>query len=85
MIRLDKKNTGLASFKLIKCVSAMREQYMRNGQGFLLIFALNDQKSFRDMNQFYEQVGDFWFLLGFVDQASKGQRKCTYDPSGKQV
>lgn len=34
----------------------MREQYMRNGQGFLLIFALNDYKSFNDMHQFHEQV-----------------------------
>ena len=38
------------------CFSAMRDQYMRTGEGFLCVFAVNNQKSFEDINQYREQV-----------------------------
>ena len=39
------------------CVfSAMRDQYMRTGEGFLCVFAVNNTKSFEDINQYREQV-----------------------------
>ena len=34
----------------------MRDQYMRTGEGFLCVFAINNAKSFEDINQYREQV-----------------------------
>ena len=31
--------------------SAMRDQYMRTGEGFLIVFAVNNAKSFEDITQ----------------------------------
>jgi len=39
--------------------SAMRDQYMRTGEGFLCVFAVNNSKSFDDINQYREQVCSF--------------------------
>lgn len=36
--------------------SAMRDQYMRNGEGFLLVFAVNSRKSFDDIHSYREQI-----------------------------
>lgn len=36
--------------------SAMRDQYMRTGEGFLLVFAINNAKSFEDINTYREQI-----------------------------
>lgn len=36
--------------------SAMRDQYMRTGEGFLCVFAVNNLKSFEDINQYREQI-----------------------------
>ncbi|KAH9367047.1 hypothetical protein HPB48_022436 [Haemaphysalis longicornis] len=36
--------------------SAMRDQYMRTGEGFLLVFAVNNGKSFEDISMYREQV-----------------------------
>lgn len=36
--------------------SAMRDQYMRTGEGFLLVFAVNNSKSFEDISMYREQV-----------------------------
>lgn len=36
--------------------SAMRDQYMRTGEGFLLVFALNNAKSFEDIAMYREQI-----------------------------
>lgn len=36
--------------------SAMRDQYMRTGEGFLCVFAVNNNKSFEDVNQYREQI-----------------------------
>lgn len=32
--------------------SAMRDQYMRTGEGFLCVFAINNTKSFEDIHQY---------------------------------
>jgi len=36
--------------------SAMRDQYMRTGEGFLLVFAVNNAKSFDDIASYREQI-----------------------------
>lgn len=36
--------------------SAMREQYMRSGEGFLLVFSLTDHNSFAEINKFQKQI-----------------------------
>lgn len=34
----------------------MREQYMRTGEGFLLIYAINDRASFNEISKFHTQI-----------------------------
>ncbi len=36
--------------------SAMREQYMRSGEGFLLVFSLTDRRSFDDVARFHKEI-----------------------------
>ena len=36
--------------------SAMREQYMRTGEGFLLVYLINLRDSLEELQQFYEQI-----------------------------
>lgn len=36
--------------------SAMREQYMRTGEGFLLVYAINSKNSLDELQVFYEQI-----------------------------
>ncbi len=36
--------------------AAMREQYIRAGQGFLLVYAINNGASFEEMQQFVPQI-----------------------------
>ncbi|KAI8994617.1 ras-like protein 1 [Pilobolus umbonatus] len=36
--------------------SAMREQYMRNGEGFLLVYSITSRMSFEEITTFYQQI-----------------------------
>ncbi|KAG1444693.1 hypothetical protein G6F56_010190 [Rhizopus delemar] len=36
--------------------SAMREQYMRNGEGFILVYSITSCLSFEEVNTFYQQI-----------------------------
>lgn len=36
--------------------SAMREQYMRTGEGFLLVYSINSRQSFEEINTFQQQI-----------------------------
>lgn len=36
--------------------SAMREQYMRSGEGFLLVFSVADHASFEELYKFHKQI-----------------------------
>lgn len=36
--------------------SAMRDQYMRNGQGFLLVYSITSRGSFKEVSAFREQI-----------------------------
>ncbi|KAF8802519.1 ras-domain-containing protein [Phlegmacium glaucopus] len=35
---------------------AMREQYMRSGEGFLLVYSITSRDSFEEINTFYQQI-----------------------------
>jgi GTPase KRas protein len=37
-------------------LSAMREQYMRTGEGFLCVYAMNSRSSYEEIHQFYKQI-----------------------------
>jgi Ras-related protein R-Ras2 len=34
----------------------MREQYMRSGEGFLLVFSITDSSSFEEVVKFHKQI-----------------------------
>ncbi|KAL0089419.1 ras-like protein 1 [Phycomyces blakesleeanus] len=36
--------------------SAMREQYMRNGEGFLLVYSITSRMSFEEITTFHQQI-----------------------------
>lgn len=36
--------------------SAMREQYMRSGEGFLLVYSVADRASFDEIYKFHRQI-----------------------------
>src|ERR1700735_4970909 len=36
--------------------SAMREQYMRTGEGFLLVYSITSRESFEEINTFHQQI-----------------------------
>ncbi|KAI9315651.1 ras family-domain-containing protein [Dichotomocladium elegans] len=36
--------------------SAMREQYMRNGEGFILVYSVTSRHSFDEISMFYQQI-----------------------------
>jgi hypothetical protein len=46
----------------------MRDQYMRTGEGFLCVFAVNNSKSFEDIKQYREQV---YFLFERIKKIFK--------------
>lgn len=47
--------------------SAMREQYMRKGDGFLLVFSVTDRQSYENVHHFYTQI------LRVKDRSVRGQ------------
>jgi len=60
--------------------SAMREQYMRSGEGFLLVFSLADRATFEEIYKFHEQVlrvkdRDEFPMLIVANKADLGDRQ----------
>ena len=47
---------SVLNFLALQEYSAMRDQYMRTGEGFLIVFAVNNAKSFEDITQYREQI-----------------------------
>ena len=37
-------------------LSAMREQYMRTGEGFLLVYSITSRPSFEEISTFHQQI-----------------------------
>lgn len=51
--------------------SAMRDQYMRTGEGFLLVYSIDQQDSFDEIHRFRDQVSErFW--LDTLFEAEEG-------------
>ena len=36
--------------------SAMRDLYVKNGQGFVLVYSITSQATFNDLNDFYDRI-----------------------------
>jgi small GTP-binding protein len=41
---------------MYSCTSAMREQYMRTGEGFLLVYSITSRNSFDEILTFHQQI-----------------------------
>ncbi|MDT9151330.1 hypothetical protein RSW37_26725, partial [Escherichia coli] len=54
--------------------SAMRDQYMRTGEGFLCVFAINNTKSFEDIHHYRETC-----LLDILDTAGQEEYSAMRD------
>ena len=62
-IQLVRRNTGEHSPHIVPILSsnrmfdsAMREQYMRTGEGFLLVYSITSRTSFEEISTFYQQI-----------------------------
>jgi len=55
---LEATNFWLANFSWLTNVSssAMREQYMRTGEGFLLVYSITSRDSFEEISTFHQQI-----------------------------
>ena len=58
-----RKNMGQFFLTLLLCIiswngphSAMREQYMRTGEGFLLVYSITSRNSFEEISTFHQQI-----------------------------
>jgi len=53
-ILLDKKS--IRTSPSFHTFSAMREQYMRTGEGFLLVYSMTSRSSFEEISTYYHQI-----------------------------
>merc|ERR1719474_2666462 len=49
-------HTDISKLYCVQEYSAMRDQYMRTGEGFLIVFAVNNATSFEEINAYREQI-----------------------------
>jgi GTPase KRas protein len=66
---------------------AMREQYMRHGEGFILVYSITDLESFREVLEFQQQIArvkdmDFYPAV-LVGNKSDLEYERQVSPSGK--
>lgn len=50
------RNLSPATNALVIISSAMREQYMRNGEGFVLVYSITSLRSFEQVQKLYDQI-----------------------------
>jgi hypothetical protein len=58
---------GIGCVACLQEFSAMREQYMHTGEGFLLVYSIIDRNSFEEIPKFYRQilrVKDRYYYVG---------------------
>lgn len=72
--------------------SAMREQYMRTGEGFLLVYSVNSKNSFEELMVYYQQIlrvkdSDYVpvFLVGNKADLSDDEREVTFEDGAKMA
>ena len=51
---INQAHDVLSSFS--PAFSAMREQYMRTGEGFLLVYSITSRNSFEEISTFHQQI-----------------------------
>ena len=70
--------------------SAMRDQYMRTGEGFLLVFAVNNAKSFEDISAYREQIkrvkdaDEVPMVCKYLINQKSNTNNISHDYSGRQ-
>lgn len=47
---------GWGYYGILLLSSAMREQYMRTGEGFLLVYSITSRNSFEEISTFHQQI-----------------------------
>ncbi|KAL6930944.1 related to Ras-like protein rasC [Hanseniaspora guilliermondii] len=72
--------------------SAMREQYMRTGEGFLLVYSVNSKNSFEELMVYYQQIlrvkdTDYVpvFLVGNKADLSDDERQVSFEDGAKMA
>jgi len=70
--------------------SAMREQYMRSGEGFLLIYSVTDRNSFDEIYKFHKQIlrvkdRDEFPMLMVGNKADLDHQRVVSTEEGKQL
>ncbi|GAB6018586.1 Ras-protein R-Ras2 [Chamberlinius hualienensis] len=70
--------------------SAMREQYMRSGEGFLLVFSVTERSSFEEIYKFHKQIlrvkdRDEFPMLMVGNKADLEQQRTVSTEEGKQL
>lgn len=48
--------TSVSTFQLQEQFTAMRDLYMKNGQGFALVYSITAQSTFNDLQDLREQI-----------------------------
>lgn len=70
--------------------SAMREQYMRTGQGFMLVYSVTDLKSFEFVRKLYQQVlrvkdvNEYPILL-VANKIDLSNLRCVSEQQGREL
>ncbi|KAI9280633.1 ras-like protein 3 [Sporodiniella umbellata] len=70
--------------------SAMREQYMRNGEGFILVYSITSAHSFKEINGFYQQIRrvkdrDFFPMVLVGNKSDLEEERTVYGHEGKEL
>jgi GTPase KRas protein len=70
--------------------SAMREQYMRNGEGFLLVYSIISRNSFEEINTFYQQIRrvkdrDFFPMVLIANKCDLEQERQVSSQEGRDL